>query len=50
MKAGERIKLSDLNFKRPGNGIRPDETKYVIGRNLKRNKEYDELLYWEDLV
>lgn len=50
MKAGERIKLVDLNFKRPGNGIRPDETKYVIGRNLKRNKEYDELLYWEDLV
>jgi len=50
MKEGERIKLEDLNFKRPGNGIRPDEIKYVIGRNLKRNKEYDELLYWEDLV
>ena len=50
MKAGERIKLEDLDFKRPGNGIRPDETKYVIGRNLKRNKDYDEILYWEDLV
>ncbi|GAG81984.1 unnamed protein product, partial [marine sediment metagenome] len=34
----------------PGNGIKPDEIKYVIDRNLKRNKKYDEVLYWEDLV
>ncbi len=50
MKAGERIELEDLNFKRPGEGIRPDEIKYVVGRNLKKNKHYDELLYWEDLI
>lgn len=50
MTKGETIKLEDLDFKRPGTGISPDEIKYVIGRNLKKNKEYDELLYWEDLV
>jgi len=50
MKIGETIRIIDLNFKRPGSGIRPDEIKYVIGKKLKKNKEYDELLYWEDLV
>jgi len=49
MKVGDTISLTDLNFKRPGSGIRPDETKYVISRKLKKNKVYDELLYWEDL-
>ena len=46
----EKIELNDLRFKRPGTGIRPDEIKYVIGRKLKKNKLYDELLQWEDLV
>ena len=50
MKAGEEIKLEDLNFKRPGTGISSDKTKYLIGRKLKKNKAYDELLYWEDLI
>ncbi len=50
MKAGEIIKRDDIDFKRPGTGIRPDETKYVIGRRLKIDKKYDELLKWEDMV
>ncbi|MHA1491129.1 MAG: N-acetylneuraminate synthase family protein [Promethearchaeota archaeon] len=50
MAIGEKIELNDLRFKRPGTGISPDEIKYVIGRTLKRNKLYDELLQWEDLV
>ena len=50
MQAGEKIKLEDLDYKRPGTGIKPDEAKYVIGRKLKKNKNYDELLYWEDLL
>lgn len=50
MKAGEKIELKDLNFKRPGEGIRPDEVKYVIGRKLNRDKKFDEVLNWEDLI
>lgn len=49
MKIGEEIKLEDLEFKRPGTGIRPDEVKYVIGKKLTRDIEKDEILKWEDI-
>lgn len=49
MKIGEEIKLEDLEFKRPGIGIRPDEVKYVIGKKLTRDMEKDEILKWEDI-
>lgn len=49
LKEGETIKLENLEFKRPGTGIRPDEVKYVIGKKIIRNIEKDEILKWEDL-
>lgn len=49
MKKGEEIKLEDLEFKRPGTGIRPDELSYVIGKVVIRNIEKDEILKWEDI-
>ncbi len=49
MKRGEIISYNDLDYKRPGTGIRPDETKYVVGRKLIKDKYYDDLLKWEDL-
>lgn len=49
LKAGEVLKESDLEYKRPGTGIRPDETKYVIGRELKVDVPEDYVLRWEDL-
>jgi N-acetylneuraminate synthase len=48
-KRGETINLEDLDYKRPGTGIGPDELKHVIGRKLKSDKKYDDLLKWEDL-
>jgi sialic acid synthase SpsE len=38
-----------LASKRPGDGIHPDETKYVVGHILKRNIEMDEQIEWKDL-
>ena len=49
LKEGETIKLENLEFKRPGTGIRPDEVKYVIGKKIIRNIEKDEILKWEYL-
>lgn len=49
LKAGDLLKESDFVFKRPGTGIRPDETKYVIGRELKIDVFEDYVLKWEDL-
>lgn len=47
MKRGEMISLDDITFKRPGNGIHPDEYLFVIGRYLVRDVE--EELEWKDL-
>ena len=46
---GDKISFEDIEFKRPGEGIKPDEIKYVIGRKLKENVFADDMLKWEDL-
>jgi len=49
MKKGHIITVKDLDFKRPGTGIRPDEMAYVLGRSLAKDVEEDEMLTWNDL-
>jgi len=46
---GHVIVESDLDAKRPGSGIGPDERGYVVGRTLSRDVGEDELIHWEDL-
>ncbi len=46
---GEKIEMSDLDFKRPGNGIAPSELAYVLGRHVNRDIEEDGELDWKDL-
>ncbi len=48
MRAGEVITASDIEFKRPGTGIRPAELKYIVGRKLSVSKMADDLIQWED--
>jgi len=50
LKVGEIITSSDLDCKRPGTGIPPGDTKYVVGRTLKNDVGEDEMLKWKDLV
>lgn len=50
MKKGEMITEKDLDFKRPGNGIHPDELVFVIGRKINKDCAYDEELEWSDLA
>ncbi len=49
LQADHRLTDGDLDAKRPGTGISPDEIQYVLGRVLKRPLEADELIRWEDL-
>lgn len=49
MKAGEEIQDADLTFKRPGTGIAPNESKYLIGQKLRHDLPADSVLRWEDL-
>ena len=39
----------DIDFKRPGTGIHPEELGYVIGRRLVRNLAPDDDIEWSDL-
>ena len=46
---GERLTEADMEFKRPGTGIQPDEVSYVVGRTVLRDIEADGELEWTDL-
>jgi len=49
LSAGETIQYHDIDFKRPGTGISPEFEMDVIGRKIKRDIKYDEILNWVDL-
>lgn len=44
------IIAADLDFKRPGTGIHPNEMKYVIGRRLRKPVSYDHEFSWKDFL
>jgi sialic acid synthase SpsE len=50
IKKNEIITEKDLDFKRPGIGIRPREQKFIVGRKAKFDIQKDEILYWNMLV
>lgn len=49
LRAGERLAPADVEFKRPGTGIQPDELRYVLDRPVVRDVAVDEELEWSDL-
>jgi N,N'-diacetyllegionaminate synthase len=50
LRRGERVAPEDVEFKRPGTGIQPDELPYVVGRALTRDVAAEEELEWADLA
>lgn len=46
---GNRLTVDDLDFKRPGTGVAPDELRYVVGRRLNKDMQEDQVIRWEDL-
>jgi N-acetylneuraminate synthase len=49
-RAGDVLREEDVDFKRPGTGIRPDELSYALGRKLARDLPADETIEWSDLT
>ena len=47
--AGHVITMEDLDAKRPGTGISPNEIFYVIGRKLVHDITQDQVINWKDL-
>lgn len=50
IKAGEVIQLSDLDFKRPGDGISPEFLDFVVGRTAKVDLPFDKPVQRNQLV
>ncbi len=50
LRQGERLTSADVEFKRPGTGIQPDELSYAVGRALRRDVAAEEELEWGDLA
>jgi len=50
LKQGHVIHEKDLDAKRPGTGISPDQLLYVIGRKLAGDIPKDQVISWKDLL
>ena len=49
LKAGHRIKESDLDFKRPGTGIAPGKISRIVGKITKKRLLRDSILSFQDI-
>jgi N,N'-diacetyllegionaminate synthase len=49
LQQGHVIVEEDLEAKRPGTGISPNEIPYILGRKLARDIQEDQVLNWNDL-
>lgn len=49
LEQGHVLSEADLDAKRPGSGISPDEMQYVLGRRLAEDMQEDQVIRWEDL-
>jgi len=50
LKAGDIIKENDIDLKRPGIGLAPDQINFVIGKKLNKDFEADCLLTKDDII
>lgn len=48
--SGSLLTADDIDFKRPGTGIGPDELPYVAGRHMARDLPAGYELEWDDLL
>ena len=50
LKSGFVLQEEDLDTKRPGTGIPPEEIKRLLGKKLKNDVEADTLIFHEDIL
>ncbi len=47
---GQTIEASDIDYKRPGTGLSPEMTEFIVGKTINKNLKFDHILTNEDLV
>lgn len=50
MTKGEIIKVEDIDYKRPGTGLPPEMTDFVVGHAVNKDLKYDHILIKEDIL
>lgn len=50
LQEGHQLTEEDIEFKRPGTGISPNELNYLVGRKLNKDISEDGLINWSDLI
>jgi len=50
MQKGEVISLEDIDYKRPGIGLKPDMTEFIIGMRVNKDLGFDHILTKSDLL
>lgn len=48
LEPGHILSINDIDFKRPGSGIQPEQLEYLIGKKIKHKIDEDQLLKWSD--
>lgn len=48
IKKGQIIQECDLGYKRPGTGLSPNDSRFIVGKEAKRDISYDEIIRFED--
>ena len=49
LKTGHILTKEDIDFKRPGISFEPDKLNFVVGKIIKRDMDYDEIIFPEDI-
>jgi sialic acid synthase SpsE len=49
IKEGEHLSESDLDYKRPGTGLKPDMSSFIVGFRVNKDLERDHIIMKEDL-
>lgn len=47
---GEVITVDDIDYKRPGTGIKPEMTDFIVGRRVNKSLDFDHVLTMEDIL
>ncbi len=50
LSAGHQLTVSDMDIKRPGNGLAPRLLSALVGRTLRKEIEKDEVIHWDHLA
>lgn len=50
MDAGEVIGVNDIDYKRPGTGLKPEMSDFVVGMRVNKDLAFDHILQKDDLI